>query len=141
MATAAFRISYSVMDVPHNALLGRLGTTPAAAMRLSRMRTLGTGIAAGIVGMSLGRTPHIAALIALLLSISIVSAVLGSLFLPMLRAGARPPIAAASEPGIVVPWSFLMGSVIGFVGLAALAKASFHLPASSIFYRRAPGPS
>lgn len=127
-ATLVFRIAYSGCDVPHNALLTRLGDTPARAVSLARGRTVGTALAsllaAGVAGHGMGRaTP-------LLWGIGVGGALIGAAMIPLLRA--LPPSGAAetTEGAIwrALPMPFLTASVIGIVALGALAKAVLHLP-------------
>lgn len=125
-ATLVFRIAYAGCDVPHNALLTRLGDVPHRAVALSRGRTIGTALAsvlaAATVGGPLGVAP-------LLWGLAGGSLVIGTTMVPLLIAFPLPAAGPgqASEGGL--PWRFLAASVIGIVALAALAKAILHLPA------------
>ncbi len=125
MATLVFRIAYAGCDVPHNALLTRLGDTPRRALALSRGRTIGTAlasvIAAAIVRGDAGVVP-------LLSGLAGASLLIGATMVPLLVAF---PLSAPKpgQRGGGLPWRFLAASVIGIVALAALAKAILHLPA------------
>ncbi len=105
-ATLVFRIAYSGTDVPHDALLTRLGDTPARAVGLARARAVGTALAsllaAGVAsgGGGLGTAP-------LLWAIAAGGALIGA---------------------TMVPLPFLAADVIGIVALGALAKAVLRLP-------------
>lgn len=130
-ATLMFRIAYSAYDVPHNALLSRLAPTPSIAMRLSRLRTLGTGIAAGLVGLGLHHVSGRAGLAVLLLSVSIVAMASGALLFPLLRVDQAAATGADRNDDAVdgaFPVIFCVANIAGTVGLAMLAKAMFHLP-------------
>lgn len=127
-ATFVFRIGYAAFDVPHNALLSRLATSPEAATRLSRGRTLGTGAATALVGYGLSHANGPATLPVLLRSLAGASVAGGLLLVPLLR---RMPIALSVitvSGALALPWRFLAGSLIGIVALNALGKAISHLP-------------
>ncbi len=128
-ATLAFRLCYAAYDVPHNAMLSRLAATAAgAATRLARGRTIGTGVAAGAVGLALSSWPDTASLPVTLWILAGTALVLGAAFLPLVpRTGAlRGEAAAPTGPGL--PNGFLVGSLIGIVALGALTKAMLQLP-------------
>ena len=55
VATVVFRIAYAGCDVPHNALLSRLGDTAGRAFALSRGRTIGTALASLVAAIVAGR--------------------------------------------------------------------------------------
>ncbi|WP_433909507.1 hypothetical protein [Sphingomonas yabuuchiae] len=127
VATVVFRIAYAGCDVPHNALLSRLGDTAGRAFALSRGRTIGTAlaslVAAIVAGRQLATTP-------LLWSIAGGGWLIGSLMVPLLVA--FPLSAPTRQSGERwrdrLPPRFLAASMIGIVALAALAKAVLHLP-------------
>lgn len=130
-ATLAFRLCYAAYDVPHNAMLTTLAATAAGtATRLSRGRTIGTGIAAGAVGLALSRWRDAASLPVMLWLLAGAALILGAALLPLLPR-ATPLRAAATVPtGPGLPRGFLAGSLIGIVALGALAKAMLQLPAT-----------
>ncbi|WP_242098691.1 hypothetical protein [Sphingomonas sp. CROZ-RG-20F-R02-07] len=128
-ATLAFRLCYAAYDVPHNAMLTRLAATAAgAATRLSRGRTVGTGIAAGAVGLALSRWRDALSLPVMLWLLAGAALILGSALLPLLPRAAALRAAATSPIGPGLPTGFLVGSLIGIVALSALTKAMLQLP-------------
>lgn len=129
--TLAFRLCYAAYDVPHNAMLTRLAATAAGtAARLSRGRTIGTGIAAGAVGGALSQWRDAASLPMLLWLLAGVALILGAMLLPLLPRTATLRAAAAVPAGRGLPRGFLAGSLIGIVALGALTKAMLQLPAA-----------
>jgi hypothetical protein len=127
-ATLLFRIAYSGVDVPHNALLTRLGDTPARAVSLSRGRTVGTALASLVVaGVASGGKGIGTA--ALLWAIASGGVIIGATMVPLLIA--VPPRSSTIEAERSVPRAlplpFVVASVIGIVALGALAKAVLHL--------------
>ncbi|WP_375395975.1 hypothetical protein [uncultured Sphingomonas sp.] len=127
-ATLAFRLCYAAYDVPHNAMLTRLATAAAdTATRLSRGRTVGTGIAAGAVGLALSRWRDAATLPVMLWLLAGAALILGAALLPLVpRAALRTAATAPRGPGL--PNGFLAGSLVGIVALGALTKAMLQLP-------------
>lgn len=127
-ATLAFRIAYAGCDVPHNALLTRLGSNPAKAIWLARGRTVGTAIASLLPAWGVSGSGTIAT-VPLLCGIALAALVVGSTIVPLLVSyplHSGPPVRAISN---ALPLPFLTASVIGIVALDALAKALLHLPA------------
>jgi MFS family permease len=128
-ATLTFRIAYAGCDVPHNALLSRLGDTPARAVGLARCRTMGTALAsllaAGATGMG-GK----AADAPFLMGIAAGGILMGSAMIPLLISLPPTSRTARSTPSQAhdLPMPFLLASVIGIVALGALSKAVLHLP-------------
>lgn len=127
-ATLVFRIAYSAVDVPHNALLTRLGDTPARAIGLARGRTAGTALASLLAASVAGG--GILPTAPLLWIIAAAGVVVGAGMVPLLIA--FPPSSPMHEGDRALtqalPWRFLAASVIGIVALGALAKAVLHLP-------------
>ncbi|WP_162234710.1 MFS transporter [Sphingomonas sp. Leaf231] len=134
-ATLVFRISYAGCDVPHNALLTRLGRTPPRAAWLARVRTIGTALASliaawGVSGADAGATAP------LLWMMALAALLVGSAMVPLLAtsplafAGTRVARAPGRLTGLPLP--FLTAGIIGIVGLGGLAKALLHLSASPL---------
>ncbi|MBD8548995.1 hypothetical protein [Sphingomonas sp. CFBP 8760] len=127
-AALVFRISYAGCDVPHNALMGRLGGDPAHATALSRGRTLGTGIASFVAAACLGGIGGVG-ITPLLWGIGAAATLLGMAMVPLLitfplaTRGAR----IGRSPSGALPWAFLLASVVGIVALGSLGKAMLHL--------------
>jgi len=127
-ATLIFRIAYAGIDVPHNALLTRLGDTPARAIGLARGRTMGTAlaslVAAGVAGGGGMSTA------ALLWAIAACSVLIGATMVPLLIAFTPRSSTVGAERSVTpsLPVPFMAASVIGIVALGALAKAVLHLP-------------
>lgn len=131
-ATLMFRIAYAAFDVPHNALLSKIAPTPAITMRLSRLRTLGTGIAAGLIGAGLHFVSGRDSLIVLLVLIGIAAVSLGWTLLPLLRhdrSGLTRSPQLDDKGSMTSPIAFFVATISGIVGLGILVKAAFHLPA------------
>ncbi|MGN7998929.1 hypothetical protein [Sphingomonas sp. 22176] len=127
--TLAFRSCYAAYDVPHNAMLTRLAATAAGtATRLSRGRTIGTGIAAGLVGLALSRWRDAASLPVMLWLLAGAALILGAALLPLLPRATAMQAVAAVPTGPGLPRGFLVGSLIGIVALGALTKAMLQLP-------------
>lgn len=129
-ATLAFRLGYAAYDVPHNALLSRLGATATAATRLSRGRTIGTGVAAGLVGLGWWRMSEAKNLPWLLAALALAAWLGGMMVIPRLRHAVPPAGTTAPGTGPDLPWTFLLASLLGIVALGAVAKALLHLPAT-----------
>lgn len=132
LAALLFRVAYSFYDVPHNALLSRLSDSPRTAMRLSRGRTIGTGIA-GIMVCMLVRTGAVdrqAATMAIC-ALSGAALLLAFAVVPLLLPGASP-VAPNRRCGVLpgLPPAFLLASIVGIVALGGLGKALLHLPAA-----------
>lgn len=128
-ATLTFRIAYAGCDVPHNALLSRLGDTPARAIGLARCRTVGTALASLLVAGATGMASK-AAGAPFLVGIAAGGILIGSAMIPLLVT--FPPISrtnrSADWRAHDLPMPFLVASVIGIVALGTLAKAMLHLP-------------
>lgn len=130
-ATLVFRVAYAGCDVPHNALMTRLGErSPERATWLARVRTVGTALASvsaalGVSGSGRVATAH------LLWGIAGAALLIGSTMLPLLAA--FPSVLRDRQRGRVrwigLPLRFLAANVIGIVALGALAKALLHMPA------------
>ncbi|WP_156457963.1 hypothetical protein [Sphingomonas sp. Leaf412] len=129
-ATLAFRIAYAGCDVPHNALMTRLGGIPARAAWLARVRTIGTALAALFAAWGVGGSARIATA-PMLWAIAGAALLIGSTMLPLLSRFPPVPDDRRPRPGrsIGLPPTFLAANVIGIVALGALAKAVLHLPA------------
>lgn len=130
-ATLVFRIAYSGCDVPHNALLARLGSDPVRAIRLSRGRTVGTALAS-LLAIGVAGDRETIAMVPLLWGVAASAFMIGSTMVPLLIAHPLPS-RAIDRPGTGGAWlplPFLIASVIGIVALGALGKAVLHLPAS-----------
>lgn len=129
-ATLMFRIAYAGCDVPHNALMTRLGSTPARAAWLARVRTVGTALASVFAAWGASGSGRVAAE-HLLWGIACAALLIGSTMLPLLTA--FPPVRGDRQRGadrcIGLPLRFLAANVVGIVALGALAKAVLHLPA------------
>ncbi len=127
-ATLLFRVAYAGADVPHNALLTRLGDTPVRAVALSRIRTVGTALAsllAAVVTIGDGRGATL-----LLWAIAAGGALIGAAMVPLLTAFPQfSAIGTVERPAArSLPLPFLAANVIGIVALGVLAKATLHLP-------------
>lgn len=128
-ATLAFRITYAGCDVPHNALMTQLGSDPARAAWLARVRTIGTALASLLAAWGVSGSGRLATA-PLLWGIAGAALLIGSAMLPLLAA--FPPVRGDGEGGparcVGLPLRFLAASVVGIVALGALAKAVLHLP-------------
>lgn len=137
-----FRTAFAMFDVPHNALIARLGDTPERGLQLAQLRSLGSGAASISIGLiaipMLGEVPPSSALLGgLLLLLTLIS---GLLMLPYLRLAARQEL-MAPPPGDPVPpparwWpdglrGFFLASAIGMVAMGAVSKAAPHLDLAS----------
>ncbi|KQU56040.1 hypothetical protein ASG67_08205 [Sphingomonas sp. Leaf339] len=125
-ATLIFRITYAGCDVPHNALLTRLGSDPARATWLARGRTIGTALASLLAAW--GANSGANAIAPPLYSIAFAALVVGSAMVPLLAAFPLDPERHRRARSVGLPLPFLAASVIGIVALGALAKAALHLP-------------
>lgn len=128
-ATLVFRVAYAGIDVPHNALLTRLGDTPARAVSLARARTVGTAIASLLAAAAAGGADRLGTA-PVLWGIAAGGILIGATMVPLLIAFAprAPTYGADRALRRSLPLPFLMASVIGIVALGALAKAMLHLP-------------
>lgn len=125
-ATLAFRMSYAGCDVPHNALLTRLGSDPTRATWLARWRTIGTALAS--LAAAWVASSDAVAIAPLLCGIAAAALVVGSAMVPLLAAFPLDPGPPRSGTAVGLPLLFLAASIIGIVALGALAKAVLHLP-------------
>lgn len=125
-ATLAFRVSYAGCDVPHNALLTRLGSDPARATWLARWRTIGTALAS--LAAAWVANSDVVAIAPLLCGIAVAALVVGSAMVPLLVAFPLDPRPRGPGTAAGLPLPFLAASIIGIVALGALAKAVLHLP-------------
>ena len=128
-ATLVFRIAYAGCDVPHNAVLTRLGNTPHRALALSRGRTIGTALASVIATATLAGD---AGAVPLLWGLAGGSLLFGSTMVPLLIAFPLSAARPGRRGGGRLPRRFLAASVIGIIALAGLAKAILHLPADRL---------
>ncbi len=128
VATLIFRIAYAGCDVPHNALLTRLGSDPVRATWLARGRTMGTALASLLAAW--GANDGANAIAPLLCGIAFTALLVGSVMVPLLVAFPLDPDRRRQAGSVGLPLPFLAANVIGIVALAALAKAVLHLPAS-----------
>ena len=134
-ATLVFRIAYAGCDVPHNALMTRLGSTPPRAAWLARVRTIGTALASLVAAWGAPGTDAAATATSLWI-MALAALLVGSAMVPLLAtaplavAKAAPTTRACRLTGL--PVSFLAASIIGIVALAGLARAVLHLPAALI---------
>ncbi len=128
-ATLAFRVSYAGCDVPHNALLTRLGSDPARATWLARWRTIGTALAS--LAAAWVASSDAVAIVPLLCGIAVAALVVGSAMVPLLAAFPLDPGPRRSGTAVGLPLPFLAASIIGIVALGALAKAVLHLPTAA----------
>ncbi len=128
-ATLAFRVSYAGCDVPHNALLTRLGSEPARATWLARWRTIGTALAS--LAAAWVASSDAVAIAPLLCGIAVAALVVGSAMVPLLAAFPLDASPYRSGTAVGLPLPFLAASIIGIVALGALAKAVLHLPTAA----------
>ncbi len=128
-ATLAFRVSYAGCDVPHNALLTRLGSDPARATWLARWRTIGTALAS--LAAAWVASSDAVAIAPLLCGIAVAALIVGSAMVPLLAAFPLDPGPRRSGTAVGLPLPFLAASIIGVVALGALAKAVLHLPTAA----------
>lgn len=137
-----FRTAFAVFDVPHNALLVRLADTPANGVRLAQLRSLGSGVAAILIGLlaipMLAATPPSKPVLgAILLGLAVVS---GGLMIPYLALAAgfdRTPVVASPAASRLRPpptgalTALFVASSIGMVAMGAISKVVPHLDLSS----------
>lgn len=135
-----FRLGFSLADVPHNALTRGLAER-YGHLALARVRSIGSGVAAlviGIVGFAVlsagaGATRMVEQLV---LAIGLAAIVM-MLPLPMLLAHDRVGVAEVRSSGAAgaghpadfdrMLWLLCAASAIGLTGMAALGKAILHL--------------
>lgn len=129
-ATLTFRIAYAGCDVPHNALLTRLGDRPVRAVRLARGRTLGTALASLLAAWVASGTDR-GAVAPMLWGIAAAGSLISAAMLPLLVRFRLAGGAARRDHAPWLPLPFLLASVIGIVALGALGKAVLHLPAGT----------
>ncbi|MFT3792634.1 MAG: MFS transporter [Rudaea sp.] len=136
-AALVFRTAFAVFDVPHNAMMARLSTTPAIGLDIANLRTIASGVAAlvvGVVAMPLIDRGGEAIALPLVLILSAVSIVL---LLPFLRifprlerlplsTESRPDFAPAPAPALSFA-RLCAVATCSTVALAALGKAILHL--------------
>lgn len=129
VATLVFRVAYAAYDVPHNALMGDLARVAPFPGLLARGRTMGTALAALVLGLGLDLDPGARHLPLLLIGVALVAGMLAAVAIPLLRnMGDAPPLPEARE-GVGLPWRFLAGTLLLVVGTGALSKGLLHLPA------------
>lgn len=137
-----FRTAFALFDVPHNALIARLADNPSNGVRLAQLRSLGSGVAAILIGLlavpMLAATPPSKPLLgALLLGVAVVS---GGLMIPYLVLAARFDRASAvasrtasrlRPPPTSALTALFVASSIGMVAMGAISKVVPHLDLSS----------
>ncbi len=117
----AFRTAYAVVDVPHNALLSRLGDTSKPRLGLSAARqiagltaTFAVTFAARPLLQAGGPVPA-AGYVLYAAGIATLGALLFLGFFPQVDAAPPPHHAAAAEPGDAAPRGALLAAILAIV--------------------------
>ncbi|MBS0514031.1 MAG: MFS transporter [Proteobacteria bacterium] len=134
-AALLFRTAFSVFDVPHNAMMARLSTTPALGVKIANLRTICSGIASlvvGIVAMPLLARSDSMSTVLLIAPLATVAVALMLPFLAIVPRLERLPYHTAQVGGMpslgFVPLCVV--TALGTIALGVLGKAVLHLDLS-----------
>ena len=134
-AALLFRTAFSVFDVPHNAMMARLSTTPELGVKIANLRTICSGIASlvvGIVAMPLLTRSDSMPTMLLIAPLAAVAVVLMLPFLAIVPRLERLPyhttqVTGRSSLGFV---PLCIVTALGTIALGVLGKAVLHLDLS-----------